>query len=81
MYEAGARFDLDVIPHRGLPILPSAVNCPQMPTAGLSPHDAPRSVVTPQGSEWPGGRQRCVYICAYVVYMYMYSNVGFDATA
>jgi len=79
MYEAGARFDLDVIPHRGLPILPSAVNCPQMPTAELSPHDAPRSVVTPQGSEQAGIARRSVYIYMYVVCMYL--NVGFDATA
>lgn len=67
VHEAGARFDLDVIPHRGLPILPSAVNCPQMPTAGLSPHDVPRSIVTPQGSKWAGRvARRGVYIYLYV---------------
>lgn len=32
MYETGARFDPDMIPHRGLPILPSVVSRPQMPT-------------------------------------------------
>lgn len=68
MYEAGARFDLDVIPHRGLPILPSAVNCPQMPTTELSPHDAPRSVVTLQGSEWVGVARRSVYIFVRILY-------------
>lgn len=47
------RFGSDMIPHRGLPIRSSAVSCPQMPTTELSPHDAPRSVVSPQASERP----------------------------
>lgn len=71
----------------------SAMSCPQMPTAGLLPHNAPRSVVTPQGSDRAevarGGACTYLYVgicCTHIhTYLCMYVrvclNVGFDATA
>lgn len=55
-----------------------------MPTAGLLPHNAPRSVVTPQGldrAEVARGGAR-TYLCVlFYVCIRVCLNVGFDATA
>lgn len=61
----------------------SAMSCPQMPTAGLLPHNAPRSVVTPQGlyrAEIARGGA-CTYLCVCRMHVRVCLNVGFDATA
>lgn len=61
----------------------SAMSCPQMPTTELLPHNAPRSVVTPQGLDRTevarGGA--CTYLCVCFMYVRVCLNVDFDATA